>query len=127
MSTPCKIKKTLSGNSEKIYYLIKYLKNELEKRGLNPKIHLVVSDETKINLFKLQNINFPAMNISGMNSTIEPKFTQFLPIENIFGSSNISEPDEIINPYRRFKESIEKYVGGQIKYKEESIEIEIEI
>jgi len=28
-------------------------------------------------------------------------------------------------PYRRFKEGIEKYVGG--KYKEESIEIEIEV
>ena len=127
MSTPCKIKKTLSGNSEKIYYLIKYLKHELEKRGLNPKIHLVVSDETKINLFKMQNISFPTMNISGVNSTIEPNFSQFFPIERIFGLSKEKDPEEIKDPYRRFKETIEKYVGGQIKYKEESIEIEIEI
>lgn len=51
MSTPCKIRRILEGSSEKNYYLIKYIKSELEKHGLNPKIYLVISDEEKINLF----------------------------------------------------------------------------
>jgi len=118
----CKIKKILTGKTEKIYYLIKYLKQELEKRGLNPKINLVVSDEKTIELLKLENINFPSIPISEMNSTINPKFTLSSQMESLFGSL---DPDEVREPYRRFKEGIEKYVGG--KYKEESIEIEIEV
>ena len=123
MSTPCKIKKTLSGNPEKSYYLIKFLKYELERRGLNPKIHLVVSDEYKINLFKLQNINFPNITIPE-TSTLAPSFTNFLPIDILIG--NNLDPNEIRDPYRRFKEGIEIYVGG-MNYKEKEIEIEIEV
>jgi hypothetical protein len=123
MST-CKIKKTLSGKSEKIYHLIKYLKQELENRGLNPKINLVVSDEKTIDLFTSLNINIPSIPASEMHSTIDPKFTQPLQIDSLFGSFNTSDPDVIKDPYRGFKEGIEKYVGGV--YKEE-IEIEIEI
>ena len=51
MSSPCIITRTLEGSAEKLYYLIKFIKSELEKKGLNPKIYLVISDEEQINLF----------------------------------------------------------------------------
>ena len=51
MSSTCKISRVLEGSSEKNYYLIKYIKSELEKKGLNPKISLVISDQELIKLF----------------------------------------------------------------------------
>jgi hypothetical protein len=51
MSNSCKITRILEGSSEKNYYLIKYIKMELEKKGLNPKISLVISDQEIIDLF----------------------------------------------------------------------------
>ena len=51
MSTPCIITRILEGSAEKLYYLIKFIKSELEKKGLNPRIYLVISDEERVNLF----------------------------------------------------------------------------
>ena len=65
MSGNCKTTKTLIGSAEKNYYLIKYIKSELEKRGLNPTIHLVISNEEKINLFQFYMIK---PNLSQLSS-----------------------------------------------------------
>jgi len=51
MSSPCIITRILEGSAEKLYYLIKFIKSELEKTGLNPKIYLVISDQERVNLF----------------------------------------------------------------------------
>jgi hypothetical protein len=134
MTTPCKIIRTLKGPAEKNYYLIKYIKSELEKRGLNPKIHLVLSDEERINLFKFPNM---ILDINPSFPAIPSFFNNFInPINIIFGIGNNGEklnldPDAIENPYLKFKNSLDGRLKGggdrslSIPYKSVGVKIEI--
>jgi hypothetical protein len=149
MSGSCKISKTLKGSAEKNYYLIKYIKSELEKKGLNPTIHLVISNEEKINLFQFPNM-IPDTLRHNENKTQTWNFTDFFkgryksPIDLLFKTNDSQEPptfnepiepNHIKNPYARFKEIMDKYVtqkkgGGKYKelnYKLTEIKIEIEV
>jgi len=157
MTSSCKIVRKLRGSEEKNYNLIKYIKNELEKHGLNPKIYLIISDEEQINLF-----NHDIKREEPEKSTIKWGFTipffnteskkngesSLKSVETLFNQteedshydySKPIDPKAVTRPYLNFKDNLDilfnynnsKKSGGSIqgkqRYNKENIEIMIEL
>jgi len=92
----CDVDKIITGTPEKKYYLIKYLKIELEKiLGKEIQIYLVISEKERNDFFKLSQ---PYLNMSGLSMS---GFS--LPSSNYFSLGNSSySPGELTLPYKNF-------------------------
>ena len=104
--------KTISGTPEKKYYLIKFLKSELEKIvGREVQIFLLMNETQRQELFKLPAYIFTAPNY-GHGDGVGSGFNFGRPTLPFFnfgvGSSNIIplnkgyEPGELTLPYKNF-------------------------
>ena len=92
----CDVDKIIKGTPEKKYYLIKYLKTELEKiLGKEIQIYLVISEKERNDFFKLPQtyLSMNGFNMDGFS----------LPSSNPFsiGNSDYS-PGELTLPYKNF-------------------------
>lgn len=92
----CEVDKIIKGTPEKKYYLIKFLKTELEKiLGKEIQIYLVISEKERNDFFKLPQtyLSMNGFNVNGFSS----------PSSNYFslGNSNYS-PGELTLPYKNF-------------------------
>jgi hypothetical protein len=97
----CDVDKIIKGTPERKYYLIKYLKTELEKiLGKEIQIYLVISENERNEFFKLPQLYFN-MNGFNMNGFNMNNFS--LPTSNYLslGNSNYS-PGELTLPYKNF-------------------------
>ena len=92
----CDVDKIIKGTPERKYYLIKYLKTELEKiLGKEIQIYLVISENERNEFFKLPQLYFN-MNGFNMNGFSLPS-SNYLSL----GNSNYS-PGELTIPYKNF-------------------------
>ena len=90
----CDVDKIITGTSEKKYYLIKYLKTELEKiLGKEIQIYLVINEKERNDFFKLPQ---SYLNMNGMSGFSLPSSNYFL-----FGNTGYS-PGELTLPYKNF-------------------------
>jgi len=104
--------KTISGTPEKKYYLIKFLKSELEKIiGREVQIFLVMNETQRQELFKIPaymfsdpNYNYGDGTSSGFNFGIPtlPFFNFGLGSPNIIPLNKGYEPGELTLPYKNF-------------------------
>ncbi len=84
MSTPCIIERTFTGSAEKNYYLIKYIQTQLESKGLNPQIDLVISDEDRMKLFQFPSFKFNTMRESNDAKSTTTTGTSFFSLTDFF-------------------------------------------
>jgi len=111
----CSIDKTISGTPEKKYYLIKFIKSELEKiLGREVQIFLLMNNIEQQDLFKMPSYMFSTSNLN-IGNNLGVKYN--MPTLSLFnfgiGSSNIIpiskgyEPGELTLPYKNFHDYFE--------------------
>lgn len=108
----CTMDKTISGTPEKKYYLIKFLKSELEKIvGREVQIFLLMNETQRQELFKLPAYIFSAPNYNygdGVGSGFNfgrptlPFFNFGVGSSNIIPLNKGYEPGELTLPYKNF-------------------------
>jgi hypothetical protein len=108
----CTIDKKISGTPEKKYYLIKFLKSELEKiLGREVQIFLLMNETQRQELFKMPAYIFSASNYNfgdGMGNGFNfgrptlPTFNFGIGSPNIMPLSKGYEPGELTLPYKNF-------------------------
>ena len=149
MTTPCKIKRTIKGEASIIKSKIEYIKNELEKRGLNPTIKIVIDDADLYTYSDYSKSYGKDSDGNTQNSSLWT-LTGITPMDLIFKSEDerganslkkteIADPSEIKAPYLSFKKFMEKSfkggkniiggkdIQGKIRYNSSSVMIEITI
>lgn len=90
----CDVDKIITGTPEKKYYLIKYLKTELDKLlGKEIQIYLVISEQERNDFFKSSQ---SYLNMNGMSGFSFPSTNYYS-----FGNSGYS-PGELTLPYKNF-------------------------
>jgi len=126
----CDIDKIITGTIEKKYYLIKHLKNELEKMGINAQIYLVISEKERYEYFKTPNLGVVNKNYLGtINLMSLGSFGSFVP----FGSFNSSNKSNLLSntryngkettiPYNRFKNFFDSLFNKNAKIQNEKNE-----
>lgn len=109
----CDVDKTITGTPEKKYYLIKYLKTELEKiLGKEIQIYLVISEKERNDYFNTINTSF---NISGLISDYNLTSNLQLSTNYQFGTNMFSiddkgySPGELTIPYKKFYDYFEGF------------------
>jgi len=104
----CSIEKKISGTTEKKYYLIKNLKDELEKLGINAEIYLVISEKERSEFFKNPDFNANTKSVG--------LFGKPFSLFGNYGTSRVGDVnltsfmytgDEITMPYKNFESIFE--------------------
>jgi hypothetical protein len=105
----CSIEKKISGTTEKKYYLIKNLKDELEKLGINAEIYLVISEKERNDFFKNPdfNGNTKSFGLFGKPFSLFGNYGTTSPINYSNLTSFIYNGDEITMPYKNFESIFE--------------------
>ena len=105
----CSIEKKISGTTEKKYYLIQNLKNELDKLGINADIYLVISEKERNEFFKNPdfNTNTKSVGTLGKPFSLFGNYGTTSPVNYSNFTSFMYNGDEITLPYKNFESIFE--------------------